>query len=250
MLFTELPFQERFAAAARAGFSAVEIQFPYGLPAVELASALGDTRQRLVLHNLPPGDWDGGERGIACHPGREAEFRDGVEQGLEYCVRLGCPQLNCLAGIPPPGVDPAEAWAVFRANLRHAASRLAAHHRRLLIEPINTRDVPGFLLNRSDAALALIRELRLDNLFLQYDVYHMQIMEGDLSRGLERAGDRLGHVQIADVPGRHQPGTGEIRFPHLFRWLATLGYAGYVGCEYIPLAGTMESLGWLKEAGG
>lgn len=248
MLFTELPLMERFAAAARAGFSAVEIQFPYGHSPEALREALQVAGQRLVLHNIPPGDWAGGERGIACHPGREEEFRQGVERALEYCVHLDCPQLNCLAGIPPQDVEQGEAWAVFRSNLRHAADRLRAYGKRLLIEPLNTVDVPGFLLHRSSVALGLIAELQLDNLYLQYDVYHMQIMEGDLSRGLQRAGDRLGHVQIADVPGRHEPGTGEIRYAHVLQWLDHIGYRGYVGCEYVPSTCTEESFGWLHTA--
>ncbi len=246
LLFTELPLEERFAAAARSGFDAVEIQFPYAMAAADMAHALHDAGQRLVLHNLPAGDWEAGERGLGCDPRRIEAFRDGVEQALEYSLALGCTQLNCLAGIPPAGLGEEEAWATLRENLRHAALRLAPHGRRLLIEPINTRDMPGFLLNRSDVALELIRSLALDSLYLQFDVYHMQIMEGDPLQGLQRAGDRLAHVQIADAPGRHEPGTGAIDFPPLFRWLDAQGYDGHVGCEYRPSITTEQSLAWFR----
>lgn len=248
MLFTEHAMPERFAAAAGVGFAFVECQFPYAWPARDLKRALDDSGLDLVLHNLPAGDWQAGDRGIACHPDRVAEFREGVEQALEYSRQLACRQLNCLAGIPPAGVDDAEAWAVFEENVVYAARQFGKHGRRLLVEAINTQDVPGFLVHHSRQVLDLVRRRGLDNVYLQYDVYHMQIMEGNLAAGLKTAGDRLGHVQIADVPGRHQPGTGEIRFPFLFDWLDRIGYHGFVGCEYLPRGGTLGSLAWLPEA--
>ncbi|MCC5809718.1 MAG: hydroxypyruvate isomerase family protein [Ectothiorhodospiraceae bacterium] len=247
MLFTELPMTERFQAAARAGFAHVECQFPYDWPAEELSGALREHALQLVLHNLPAGDWRAGERGIACHPDRVAEFRQGVDVALEYSEVLGCPQLNCLAGVPPARVEVTEAWAVFEDNLAYAARLAGMRGKRILVEAINTRDVPGFLVHRSGQVLDLIRRLDLDNVLLQYDVYHMQIMEGNLAAGLESAGALLGHVQIADVPGRHQPGTGEIRFPFLFDWLDRIGYRGFIGCEYLALGSTADSFGWLQQ---
>lgn len=245
-LFDDVDFPERFARAARAGFTGVEYMFPYAWSPDELARLLRENGLVQVLHNLPPGDWAAGERGIACLPGREAEFRTGVEQGIEYARALGCVQLNCLAGLAPAGVPEAELHATLAANLRHAARRLAAHGIRLLIEPINSRvDMPGFFLDTPRKALALIESLGEENLWLQYDVYHAQIMEGDLARTLERALARIAHVQIADNPGRHEPGSGEINFPYLFGLLDRLGYPGWVGCEYRPRAGSEAGLGWL-----
>lgn len=266
-LFADAAFPERFARAARAGFAGVEYMFPYAWAADELARCLRDNGLVQVLHNLPPGDWDAGERGIACLPGREAEFRAGVEQGIDYARTLGCAQLNCLAGLAPAGAESvdevdgaelrAEVHATFAANLRYAARRLGEHGIHLLVEPINSRvDMPGFWLDTPRKALALIEELNEPNLWLQYDVYHAQIMEGDLTRTLEANLSRIAHIQIADNPGRHEPGTGEINFPHLFDRLARLGYAGWIGCEYRPLAGaeagmeaaTEAGLGWLPRA--
>ncbi len=256
-LFTDLPLPARFAAARSAGFEAVELQFPYAHPAEELATCLRDAGQRLVLHNLPAGDWAAGERGIACHPDRIGEFLSGVEQAVAYAQALGVPQLNCLAGIPPEGVGREEALATMRANLRHASRALARHGLRLLVEPINSIDIPGFLLDRPSRAVALIEDLRqtqgLDNLFLQYDVYHAQRMEGELALSLQRWLPLIGHVQIADNPGRAEPGSGEIRYAFLFDWLERIGYAGHVGCEYFPtrkgVGGTQAGLGWLAAHG-
>jgi hydroxypyruvate isomerase len=248
MLFCELPLAERFAAAARAGFTAVEVQFPYELPAARIAELLREHKLQLVLHNLPAGDWAAGERGIACHPDRVDEFRAGVAQAIAYAMALGCPQLNCLAGIVPAGVSEAEARATFVANLRHAAPELKRAGLKLLVEPINTFDIPGFFVSRSDAALALLGEVGADNLFLQYDVYHAQRMEGELGGTLARHLPRIAHIQIADNPGRHEPGTGEIHYPWLFRHLDALGYAGWIGCEYKPATTTEAGLGWLREA--
>ncbi len=251
MLFCEQPLAERFAAAARAGFTAVEIQFPYELPAAQIAGLLREHQLQLVLHNLPAGDWAGGERGIACHPDRVDEFRAGVALAIDYATALGCPQLNCLAGIAPSGVPEAEVRAIFVANLRHAAAELKRAGLKLLVEPINTVDIPGFYVSRTVQALALLDEacaLGADNVFLQYDVYHAQRMEGDLGNTLTRHLPRIAHVQIADNPGRHEPGTGEINYPWLFRHLDALGYSGWVGCEYRPATTTGAGVGWLSVA--
>lgn len=256
-LFTDLPFTERFGAAKACGFDAVECQFPYAHPADELAAQLHAHRQRLVLHNLPAGDWAAGERGIACHPGRVNEFLAGVEQAIGYAKVLEVPQLNALAGVPPEGVSAREALTTLRANLRTAARMLAGHGLKLLVEPINTFDVPGFFVGRASDAVALIGELReqhgLDNLFLQYDVYHAQRMEGELAANLQRWIPLIAHIQIADNPGRAEPGTGEIRYAFLFQWLERIGYQGHVGCEYFPAdkspGGTQAGLGWLASHG-
>jgi hydroxypyruvate isomerase len=244
MLFCERPLAERFAAAAHAGFAAVEIQFPYELPAAQIASLLRDNGLQLVLHNLPAGNWAGGERGIACHPDRVGEFRAGVAQAIDYATTLGCPQLNCLAGIAPAGVPEATVRATFVDNLRHAATELKRAGLRLLVEPINTFDIPGFYVNRTAQALALLDEVAADNVFLQYDVYHAQRMEGELGSTLARHLSRIAHVQIADNPGRHEPGSGEINFPWLFRHLDAIGYTGWVGCEYKPATTTEAGLDW------
>jgi hydroxypyruvate isomerase len=246
LLFTEHDFLERFGAAARAGFGAVECQFPYDWPCDAVAAARAEAGLPLVLHNLPAGDWGAGERGIACHPERVAEFRDGVGRAIDYARALGCPQLNCLAGIAPAGVEPARVRQTFVDNLRFAAAALADAGLRLLVEPINTFDIPGFYLNRSDQALALIDAVGSDNLFLQFDLYHAQRMEGELAGTLSRHLARIGHIQLADNPGRHEPGSGEIRFPFLFDHLDALGYTGWVGCEYLPAAGTEAGLGWMR----
>ncbi|MFY0989920.1 hydroxypyruvate isomerase [Halomonas sp. C05BenzN] len=250
MLFTEVEFLDRFEAAARAGFKGVEYLFPYDYPAETLKAKLDEHGLTQVLHNLPAGDWAAGERGIACHPDRVDEFREGVERAIEYATALGCAQVNCLAGIQPEGVSDDEARRTLVENLRFAADRLAAAGIRLLAEPINTRDIPGFFLNRTEQALAIFDEVGSDNLGLQYDIYHMQIMEGDLAPTIEKHLDRIAHVQIADNPGRHEPGTGEIHYPFLFAHLDRLGYGGWVGAEYKPATTTEEGLGWLDAARG
>ncbi len=244
MLFTELDFLDRFEAASRAGFTGVECHFPYPYEPRVLAGKLRAHGLVQVLHNLPAGDWAAGERGIACLPDRVGEFRDGVGEAIAYAKALGCPQLNCLAGIAPPGADPRRVHATLVENLRWAARALAAEGLKLLVEPINTRDIPGFFLCRTRQALDVIAETGSDNVHLQYDVYHMQIMEGDLVPTLERNLARIAHVQIADAPGRHEPGTGEIDYPFIFERLDALGYRGWIGCEYRPRAGTSQGLGW------
>jgi hydroxypyruvate isomerase len=247
LLFTEHAFLDRFAAAASAGFTAVECQFPYDWPADEVAAALREAGLSMVLHNLPAGNWAAGERGIACHPDRVDEFRAGVERALMYARALDCPQLNCLAGIAPTHTDPALLRSTFIDNLRYAANALALDGRRLLVEPINTFDIPGFYLNRSAQGFELIDAVGVDNLLLQFDLYHAQRMEGELAGTLSRHLERIGHLQIADNPGRHEPGSGEINFPFLFAHLDTIGYDGWVGCEYLPAAGTVAGLDWLAQ---
>jgi len=245
MLFNEVPFLDRFAAARRAGFAGVEYLFPYEHEPNEIKRRLDEHGLTQVLHNLPAGNWSAGERGIATHPDRVAEFEGGVTRAIQYATALGCTQLNCLAGIAPAGVDQDRARATFVANLRGAARRLQDAGIRLLIEPINTRDIPGFFLRTTAQALEIIGEVGSANLFLQYDVYHMQIMEGDLATTIEKNRDRIAHVQIADNPGRHEPGTGEINYEFLFEFLDRIGYAGWIGCEYKPAAGTDAGLGWM-----
>ncbi len=245
MLFTEHAFLDRFEAAARAGFRAVEFLFPYAHEAQAIRARLQAHRLELVLHNLPAGDWDAGERGIACHPDRVAEFRDGVERALDYARVLGVRQLNCLAGKAPAGVDEAVLHRTLVDNLRHAANRLRTAGLRLLVEPINTYDIPGFYLNRTSQALALIDEVGADNLHLQYDLYHAQRTEGELAATLQRHLPRIAHIQVADNPGRHEPGTGEIAYGFLFEHLDRIGYDGWVGCEYKPAATTEAGLGWM-----
>ncbi len=245
MLFTERPPLERVRAAAEAGFTAVELQFPYDQPAAAWRAALDAAGLPMLLHNLPPGDWAAGERGIACHPGRVAEFRDGVQRGLAYAKTLGVPRLNVLAGLAPPDVDPAEARRTLVDNLRHAAAALQAAGLELLLEPINRFDMPGFFVHRSAQAIALFDEVGAPNLKLQYDIYHAQRSEGELAATIERLLPHIGHIQIADNPGRHEPGTGEIAWDFLFAHLDRIGYAGWVGAEYRPAGRTEDGLGWL-----
>ncbi|WP_407180999.1 hydroxypyruvate isomerase [Bradyrhizobium sp. STM 3562] len=244
MLFNELPFVDRFAAAKSAGFAAVEYLFPYEHDKALLAEQLARYGLMQVLHNLPAGNWAAGERGIAILPDRIEEFRDGVARAIEYAKALDCRQLNCLVGIAPPDVDSTLLNEVLVGNLRFAAAALGQQGIKLLIEPINTIDIPGFFLNRTEQAVQLISEVRSPNLFIQYDIYHMQIMEGDLARTLQKHLHRIAHVQLADNPGRNEPGTGEINYSYLFRHLDAIGYRGWIGCEYKPRTTTLESLGW------
>ena len=246
MLFNEVPFLERFAAAAKAGFRGVEYVGPYAFPAEEVAARLKDNGLSQVLFNLPVGDWDAGDRGIAIFSERTYEFRAGVNKAIEYAKALGCPQVNCLAGIATPGKEPDHLRATLIGNLSFAAEALKREGIKLLIEPINTRDMPGFFLSGSRQALDLIDAVGSDNLYLQYDIYHMQIMEGDLARSIETHLRRISHIQIADNPGRHEPGTGEINYPFLFERLERIGYAGWVGCEYKPATTTLAGLRWLN----
>lgn len=246
MLFNERDFLDRFAAAAQAGFRGVEFLFPYDWEAGEIAARLKDNDLDLVLFNMPPGDWGAGERGIACLPDRTGEFRDGVAAAIGYATALGCRQVHAMAGLAPEGAEPAALRETYVANLRFAAAETEKAGLRLLIEPINTRDIPGYYLNTSRQAEAVMREVGSDNLRLQYDIYHMQIMEGDLAPTMERLLPKIAHVQIADTPGRNEPGTGEINYPFLFAHLDRLGYKGWIGCEYKPAATTREGLGWME----
>lgn len=246
MLFNELPFLDRFGAARAAGFRGVEYLFPYAHRVRDLTDRLQEHGLTQVLHNLPAGNWEKGERGIACHPDRVAEFREGVELAVEYAKALGCRQLNCLAGITPPKADPRRIQETLVENLGHAAQRLEAEGIRLLIEPINTRDIPLFYLSRTRQALDLIEAVGSPNLYLQYDVYHMQVMEGDIVRTIEAHLSRIGHIQIADNPGRNEPGTGELNFQNLFAHMDRLGYVGWVGCEYRPRFETEAGLDWFR----
>ena len=247
MLFTELPFLDRFAAAKAAGFNAVEYLFPYEYPKEELAARLRANGLKQVLHNLPAGDWAAGERGIACHPNRMGEFRAGVDRAITYAHALDCGQLNCLVGKVPAGVTAEVAQATLVANLHHAASTLRSAGIRLLVEPVNSYDIPGFFLTRTEQAIALLDEVASDNLFLQYDVYHAQRSEGELAATLQRHLARIGHIQVADNPGRNEPGTGEINYAFLFRHLDALGWKGHIGCEYKPRTETLAGLGWIQE---
>ena len=244
MLFNEVPFLDRFERAAQAGFTAVEFLFPYAWPAAEIKARLDAHGLRLVLHNLPAGDWDAGERGIACHPDRVEEFRAGVAKAVTYAQALGVPQLNCLAGKAPAGVDAAVLRRTFVGNLRFAAAELKQAGLKLLIEPINTYDIPGFYLNRTVQAVEILDEVGADNAFVQYDIYHAQRMEGELAATMERQLARIGHIQLADNPGRHEPGTGEIAYAFLFAHLDRIGYTGWIGCEYKPATTTEAGLGW------
>ncbi|EIJ45611.1 hydroxypyruvate isomerase [Herbaspirillum sp. GW103] len=249
MLFTEQPFLDRFAAASQAGFRAVEFLFPYAFDPEQIATQLRTHRLQLVLHNLPAGNWDAGERGIACHPDRVAEFRAGVNEAIRYARALEVSQLNCLVGILPPGVSREAAREVLVGNLKYAAACLKEQGIRLLIEPINHFDIPGFFLNTTRQAVELILATGSDNLFVQYDIYHMQRMEGELANTIKANLSLIGHVQLADNPGRGEPGTGEINYRYLFGWLEDIGYRGWIGCEYKPQAGTMAGLGWIAQHG-
>jgi hydroxypyruvate isomerase len=244
MLFGEKEFLDRFEAAAQAGFRAVEFLFPYPYDAQELKDRLHAHGLEQVLHNLPAGNWAAGERGIACLPDRIDEFKAGVAQAIKYATALDCDRVNCLAGILPASVDAATARETFVQNLRYAAALLDASGITLLIEPINTRDVPGFFLNGTRQAIDIMDAVQSENLYLQYDVYHMQIMEAAVAETIERLLPRIGHMQVADVPGRHEPGTGAIDFPSLLAHIDRLGYDGWIGCEYVPAAGTMDGLTW------
>src|SRR5688572_25359798 len=246
MLWNELDFMDRFAAAAKAGFRGVEYLFPYDYDKQRIAGELKKHNLAQVLHNLPAGNWAQGERGIGCHGDRVKEFQEGVDRAIEYATALGCKQVNCLAGIRPANRDPNEARETFIRNLQYAAPRLKAAGIKLLIEAINTRDIPGFFLTTTKQALDIIKAVGSDNLFVQYDIYHMQIMEGDLARTIEANLPVIPHMQLADNPGRNEPGTGEINYPFLFRHIDDLGYPGWIGCEYKPATTTDAGLGWVR----
>ncbi|MGF1684064.1 hydroxypyruvate isomerase [Photobacterium minamisatsumaniensis] len=247
MLFTEYEFMARFDAAAKAGFQGVEYLFPYDFPAADIAAELEKNNLTQVLFNLPAGDWAAGERGIACLPERIEEFRSGVDKAIEYAGVLGCKQVNCLAGIKPEQVTDTDAYQVLVDNLKFAAEKLAAAGIALVVEAINTRDIPGFFVSSTQMVKDLIEDVGSQNLTYQYDIYHMQIMEGDLAATVKNNLSIIGHVQLADNPGRHEPGTGEINYSFMFKHLDEVGYDGWIGCEYVPKNGTEAGLVWLKE---
>jgi len=247
MLFKEVEFPERFEAAAQSGFKAVEIQFPYSWNRDRLAQIAQHSGVEVVLINIPAGDPEKGDRGIACLPSRIPEFRDSVAKAIEYSKALGCKQMNCLAGVAPADVQAAKLHETYVWNLRYAAAELARHGLTLLVEPINTQTVPGFYLNNSAQALALMDEVGAANLKLQYDLFHMRMMGDDLAGTLTANLARIGHIQAADVPGRHEPGTGEIDFPRLFDLVDRLGYTGWIGAEYAPAGKTEDGLAWVTK---
>jgi len=251
-LYQDLPFMARFDAAARDGFGAVEYLFPYDYPAADIKARLADNGLQQVLFNAPPGDWAAGERGLACLAGRQAEFRGGMAQALDYAAALGCPRIHVMAGLLPAGQTRDALQSVYLNNLRWAAAAAAPYGVTLLIEPINLRDIPGYFLNRQDHAHELLQAADVPNLKVQMDLYHCQIVEGDVSMKLRQylPTDRVGHIQIAGVPARHEPDEGELNYPHLFALLDALGYDGWVGCEYRPRLGavpgaTAAGLGWM-----
>jgi hydroxypyruvate isomerase len=248
MFFNEVPFIERFALAAKAGFEGVEYLFPYDFDREALRAALDRHGLTQVLHNLPAGNWAGGERGIAILPDRIDEFRRGLASAIDYATALGCKQVNCLAGIVPVGVPDDVLRTTFVVNLKLAASELGKQGIRLLIEPINRFDIPGFYLNTPDQAASIIDEVGSDNLFIQYDLYHQQRTEGELIGTFQKHAERIAHVQLADNPGRNEPGTGEIAYLHVFEALDALGYDGWIGCEYKPRTTTEAGLGWFAAA--
>jgi hydroxypyruvate isomerase len=248
MLYNEHAFLDRFAAAAADRFEAVEYLFPYAVDANELAQRLHDHGLQQVLFNGPPGDWDQGERGIACLPGREDEFKRGIGQALQYAAALHCPRIHVMAGLAPEGSERATLRATYLANLAWAAAQAAPHGIDILIEPINTRDIPRFFLNRQDHAHEVIAEIGAPNLKVQMDLYHCQIVEGDLARKIERylPGGAVGHLQIAGVPERHEPDQGEVNHAYLFELIDRLGYRGWIGAEYRPRGPTSAGLGWFE----
>ncbi|MFN0044235.1 MAG: 2-oxo-tetronate isomerase [Alphaproteobacteria bacterium] len=245
-LFGEYPFMERFEEAAKAGFEAIEIQLPYAHPKAEIARRLKDGGLACALHNMPAGDWEKGERGLACLPDKRQEFRDSVALALDYATALSAARVHCMAGLAPAGEARARLDDVYVENIRYAGEQAARAGIEINLEPINTRDVPGYFLSRTDHAIALLERVGLPNVRLQFDFYHVQIMEGDLASRFERLLPHIGHVQIADTPGRNEPGTGEINYPFVLERMDALGYRGWVGCEYRPRAGTVEGLGWIR----
>jgi len=245
-LYQDLPFLDRFAAAAKDGFGALEYLGPYAEPKEKVANALKASGLEQALFNVPSGDWAGGERGIACLPDRVQEFRDGVALALDYAKALSCRQLNVISGLVSKDADPDVLENTLVENLKYAAPRCADAGVKLLIEQINLRDIPGFFLSTTKHAERILDKVGSDNLFIQYDFYHMQIMQGDLIPTFTRLREKIAHVQIADSPGRNEPGTGEINYGFILSELDRLGYDGWVGCEYKPKAGTSGGLGWMR----
>jgi hydroxypyruvate isomerase len=247
LLYNEHGFLDRFAAARADGFEGVEYLFPYAFPKEQLAEALARNGLTQVLHNLPPGDWEAGERGLACLPDRAGEFQDAVAKGIDYARALGCGQLNCLSGKTPAGVDPDRIRRTLVDNVRFAAEQCAAAGVRLLVESVNSNDIPGFHLDLVDKAISILEEVGSPNAYLQYDFYHQQRTRGELLATFRQHKARISHIQLADVPGRHEPGTGEINYPFLFEALDREGYEGWIGCEYRPKGETSAGLGWARQ---
>jgi hydroxypyruvate isomerase len=248
MMFNEVPFLDRFKAAAAAGFNAVEFLFPYEFSPEEVAAKAKAAGTQVVLFNMPAGNWGAGERGITGLPGREQEFREGVDKALLYAEHLGTPRLHAMACIASAGADPAACRATLIANLKYAAEKLAAKNITLLLEAINTRDMPGFIVSTQKDSHAICEAVGAPNLKMQMDLYHMQVMEGDLATSLKRYSSECGHIQIAGCPERHEPDTGEVRYEYLYRVLDEIGYQGWLGCEYRPAGKTTDGLGWLSAA--
>jgi hydroxypyruvate isomerase len=246
MLFTELPFLERFAAARKSGFHAVEYQYPYDFAPADIAAAVREAGVQVVLHNVPRGDAARGEHGHGCLPGGEDAFREGLERAVEYARACGCTRLHCLAGVVPATADRGELHATYVANLRYAAARLKREGVSVLIEPLSEATVRNYFLTGSAQAVRVLDEVGADNAFLQYDFFHLQMLEGNLAAKAERLLARIGHMQVADAPGRHEPGSGEINFEFLLRHVDAIGYAGWIGCEYNPARGTVEGLKWAQ----
>ena len=244
MMFNEVDFLDRFAAAAKAGFKGAEFLFPYAYDKHQLAELAQKNKLQVILFNMPPGDWNAGDRGMAIDPARHAEFQDNVGKAVEYARTLNCKQIHCMAGLKPRGLNDEQMREAYITNLRFAGKELAKHGLTLLIEAINPRDIPGFYLNYSRQAFDIMHYADMPNLAFQYDIYHMQIQEGDLAPTIEKHLAKIGHMQLADTPGRHEPGTGEINYPFLFRHLDAIGYRGWIGCEYKPRTTTLEGLSW------
>jgi hydroxypyruvate isomerase len=246
MMFNEVGFLERFGAAAKAGFRGVEFLFPYEFPAAQIREQLDRHKLQMILFNMPPGDWAAGDRGLACDPAKVSQFQENIGKAVEYARTLGCGQIHCMAGLKPRGATEQAMRETYIANLQFAGRELAKHGMKLLIEAINTRDIPGFYLNYSRQAFDIMHYANVPNLYFQYDIYHMQIMEGDLAPTVEKNLAKIAHMQLADTPGRHEPGTGEINYPFLFEFFDRIGYRGWIGCEYRPAGKTEDGLGWIK----
>ncbi|SUC34417.1 Hydroxypyruvate isomerase [Providencia rustigianii] len=248
MMFNEVPFMQRFERAANAGFTGVEYLFPYEEDAEAIAAELKKHHLTQALFNMPAGNWGAGERGMASIPGREDEFAQGVQTALKYANALGCKQVHAMAGKMNEKFTPEQQKSCFIHNIQYAADVMAGHGIRVLIEPINTRDMPGYFLTTQKQAESLLPEINRDNVFIQLDLYHCQIMEGDLLKTIERLWGKFSHIQIASVPFRHEPDSGEVNYPWIFNQLDGMGYEGWLGCEYHPAGRTEDGLGWLKQA--
>ncbi|MSQ59002.1 MAG: hydroxypyruvate isomerase [Betaproteobacteria bacterium] len=246
MMYNEVDFLDRFAAAAKSGFKGAEFLFPYAYDKNQVAELARKNNLKVVLFNMPPGDWNAGDRGMACDPSRHSEFQDNVGKALDYALALGCSQVHCMAGLKPRGVNEEKMREAYIANLQFAGKEMAKHNLKVLIEAINTRDIPGFYLNTSAQAMDILHYANVPNLYFQYDIYHMQIMEGDLAPTMEKLLPKIAHMQLADTPGRNEPGTGEINYSFLFRHLDKIGYQGWIGCEYRPKGNTEAGLGWMN----